>query len=506
MRNGDAALHLPQPGYGLVSATVQTVTGVTKIKTLEEEQVLPKGLQASWATNSPDTFLEPISISVPQTAAEAIISWVAKKRYLSGCDCQDITVDEELCDVTGERWEFPARSADSEQRSWDVFAGVTLENLYGRSGIHSGGYLLVRGAGSSTSKNTFTFSEPVNVDFGVTFLPVGLERTGESLKMSPGMELYEINEEFADWDPAQNVLALKPEIAGGHMGEGQNYPAVAKFRSAGVREINFEHVLGKGDSALVFMSVDGFAGFPFTRSTTKDCFGTIKEIVDTSSDGSLYEAKGVVQRCEDECYPPEITQQVCDYELEGFLVPLTENTRNWDLPFDVSLSTNAGQGSPSGYHVDILNGPHTFTYTQPVNTIEIMISFVDGTVPHGVRVLGMTFQPDSSASIFSWNEETKTLTTPGGISVTDSEGKPLEARFSGWSSDQFQLEMPLPESGIVETQNVVRMTFLKTIKARHTPIIRKTTYECDGTVVSEITTTLDGEPYVLNGVITGCPE
>src|SRR5690606_27603365 len=120
----------------------------------------------------------------PQTgSSEAYISWVSKKKFLLGCDCPEVTVEEEWCDVTISAWDFPIRS-DADQRTWEVFHGVTLENSHGRGGsAFIGGYNLNLDEGT----NRFVFSEPVDVDFGVTFHPI-YPYSGDSIQLSPGLE------------------------------------------------------------------------------------------------------------------------------------------------------------------------------------------------------------------------------------------------------------------------------------------------------------------------------
>src|SRR5690606_19952992 len=142
--------------------------------------------------------------------------------------------------------------------------------------------------------------------------------SGNSIKLSPGLEIYDLADHLATWDPVENILSLKPGVVPSpDIGTPQNMRPVAKFTAKGISEIEFERDLGTGLVGLTYLLVMGLNRVPFNRSSTQDCNGAVTAVSDTTSEGDPYVVNGTAVRCSDECYPGEMTWQACDDEFAG---------------------------------------------------------------------------------------------------------------------------------------------------------------------------------------------
>ncbi|MGY5034373.1 hypothetical protein ACWC9U_26650 [Streptomyces sp. 900116325] len=382
---------------------------------------------------------------------------------------------------------------------------------------------------------TWTFGQPVTVDFSVALVYVAGTTGGENtVQLPPGAIPISLPPGYT-YDPATRILRGDNTLTGCTI-NAPTRAASARFRVIGVSSFALQYL---GPRVLVtacqrfgnwqFGALDVTLGGPFLRAVCRDCNGAVTSVTDTLLDGSTpYTPVGLVGVC-----PPGDDGEGC---TTGTTVLLCDQPAGGSAPINTAI-TDATSADVGQTQFSNLPGPYTSLWTggslvypagtgpnqehaQATGRITAVApagcETSDGTLTISVRVTqdgpgtgqawdgalrvfrGTTLLGFQDALTYAPPGWTKTLTVSVPVTAADlTSGNvfvslPLEI-FHGtakqWTADQFSASIQLTDCASSES-----VQFLRTIVT-----------DCEtGQVVATSDTTLDGDPYTVTGDVSQC--
>src|SRR5690606_1865998 len=220
------------------------------------------------------------------------------KNDVRKCVCEETQIMEQLCDVTRDVFDFDGKAYDSSQRSWTLPNDVVMTNTRGAGIGTFGGYNLYLENGS----NTFTFSEPVDVEFGLTFFVI--YPGGDAARISQDLTIQadSIRHDVVEWDATQRIVKLKDGVmSNDDIGTNpiqEPRDPVAVFKGQGITQFTLDPVSSGSEGVQVsYLKVTTRASTPFLRTIVLDCDGVEVSSTDTTLSGESYDLKGTVGPC-----------------------------------------------------------------------------------------------------------------------------------------------------------------------------------------------------------------
>jgi hypothetical protein len=386
-----------------------------------------------------------------------------------------------------------------------------------------------------TPLTTYTFSEPVTVDFSVALVYIDSTNAGSNTVQLPAGAIPLSLPPGYTYDPTTRILRGDSTLTGCTI-NNPTRAASARFRVIGVSSFGLQYL---GPRALVtacqrfgnwqFGALDVSLGGQFLRTVCRDCTGATTSVTDTLLDGSTpYTPIGLVGVC-----PPGDDGEGC---TNGTTVLLCDQPAGSGGPITPAITDATSADMGQGQFTD-LPGPYTPLWSggsliypagtgpgQQHATVTGRITAVapagceasGGTLTISVRVTqngpgtgqawdgslrlfrGTTLLAFQDALTYAPPGWTKTLTVSAPVTAADLTsgnlfiGLPLET-FQGtakqWTVDQFSAKVQLTDCASSES-----VQFLRTIVT-----------DCEtGAVVITTDSTLDGDPYTVTGDVGQC--
>lgn len=384
-----------------------------------------------------------------------------------------------------------------------------------------------------TPLTTYTFSQPVTVDFSVALVYIDSTVAGSNTVQLPAGAIPISLPAGYTYDPATRILRGDSTLTGCTI-NAPTRAASARFRVIGVSSFALQYL---GPRALVtacqrfgnwqFGALDVSLGGQFLRTVCRA--GATTSVTDTLLDGSTpYTPIGLVGVC-----PPADDGKEC---TNGTTVLLCDQPAGASGPITAAMTDATSADVGQGQFTD-LPGPYTPLWSggslvypagtgpgQQHATVTGRITAVapagceasDGTLTVSVRVTqngpgtgqawdgslrlfrGTTLLAFQDALTYAPPGWTKTLTVSAPVTAADLTsgnlfvGLPLET-FQGtakqWTVDQFSAKVQLTDCASSES-----VQFLRTIVT-----------DCEtGAVVATTDSTLDGDPYTVTGDVGQC--
>lgn len=219
--------------------------------------------------------------------------------YAGKCLCKPVTLRRELCDVIVDSSISPLTTLKASVRSWTLPNNVTVTNDRGAWALYH--YQAIY----ESVVNSFNFSQPVDVDFGLASILV----YEKQCRVSDGLEPYWIDDRVAEWNNETRIVKMRPanhfSIAHPSADRKINVPmpSYIKFRGKNIMTMNFEGVsemstgTGNSTAGLTYLTVDVVSNVKFFRSVNYDSSGAVVGTSDRLPDGADYVVMGIASDC-----------------------------------------------------------------------------------------------------------------------------------------------------------------------------------------------------------------